>query len=137
ALLAAHPLRARSLCALRLGRSLVHAGAGGWWLYLEEADMKTGGPYAAPLPADLAPYLERDLAVHRPRLLAAGGPRGRGPVAAGAAADGDHAWVTHYGAPLRPHAVTERVGRADRGAAGRRPLAAPVPRRRRDQPGPT
>jgi len=68
ALLAACPLRRRSLALLEVGRHLVR-GTDGYRLRLGPAETKNGTAYGAPLPASLAPWLDRYLGEVRPRLL--------------------------------------------------------------------
>lgn len=95
ALLAARPLRTRSLAALRIGRNLVPTKDGGFLLTLYPEDLKVGGPLELTVPERLVPYLKRYLSHHRPRLL-----KDR---------RSDALWITHRREPMTTSGVTLRA----------------------------
>ena len=128
ALLAACPLRRRSLALLEVGRHLVRH-PDGYRLRLGPAETKNGTAYEAPLPASLAPWLDRYLDEVRPRLLggsasrAAVGVAGRDgddreqPVAAGGGGDGAAARAAD-GAALVPALRGDGPGAGGAGGGG-------------------
>jgi len=69
ALLAVTGPRLRAVHAMRLGEQISHDGQE-WWLSLGHDDVKTEKAHRMPLPATLASWLERYVAVERPELLA-------------------------------------------------------------------
>ncbi len=104
AVLAARPLRRRSLSVIAIGEHLIDGGDH-FRLVLEEEDTKTGLPIAFALPDALAPYIRRYLDHHRPRLL-------RGAVTGAL-------WVTQARAPLSINGTATRVKVATRRILGR------------------
>lgn len=113
ALLATRPVRRRNLAAMEMGRHLTRRGAS-YWLSFGAAETKGGRALEFPLPAALAPALERYLAVHRPVLLSRAGDAGttaRLWVSATGSAMGEAAIYgrivkltrTAFGAPVNPH----------------------------------
>ena len=104
ALLAACPLRRRSLALLEVGRHLVRH-PDGYRLRLGPAETKNGTAYEAPLPASLAPWLDRYLGEVRPRLLG-------GSASARLWVSRDGTGMTVNGLSRRVEAVTgRRLGR--------------------------
>jgi integrase len=104
ALLAARPLRRRSVALLEVGQHLVATGTG-YRLILDELDTKTGAPIAFPLPDALAPYMRRYLDHHRPRML-----NGVRTTAL---------WVTRQRTPLAYNSIGKSVKTATRRLFGR------------------
>jgi hypothetical protein len=129
AVLAACPLRRRGFAALEVGRHLARHSDGRYRLRLEPGDTKGGTALDAPLPASLAPWLDRYLAEVRPRLLRGGAAMAarRGRTRRGC---GSRATARRWPTPA------SRAGGAGDGAAARAAAGdAPVPALRRDQPG--
>lgn len=106
ALLAACPLRRRSLAALEAGRHLVRHADGRHRLRLGPADTKDGAALDAPLPVSLAPWLDRYLAEVRPRLLG-----GRAGTAL---------WISRDGTAMTVNSLSRRVEAATGRRLGRR-----------------
>jgi integrase/recombinase XerD len=104
ALLAARPLRRRSLSLIVIGEHLIDGGDH-FRLVLEEEEIKTGLPIAFALPDTLVPYMRRYLDHHRPRLL-------RSAVTSAL-------WVTQARTPLSINAIATRVKVATRRILGR------------------
>lgn len=93
-------LRLRNLAALRLGHNLIRRKAG-WEILFDRAEVKNGEAILSQVPPALVPFLERYLAVDRPRLAA----RGAGAT--------DALWVSCRGGPLSPQNIQwvfRRVG---------------------------
>jgi hypothetical protein len=88
------PLQLRSTAGMRLGQHLHRAGDV-WWVVLEAEDMKTRRPVSYPLPASLAPWIERYLSVERAELLG-----GRA---------GDAVWINWGGTTLGLRGLEKRI----------------------------
>ncbi|MGO8869097.1 MAG: hypothetical protein ACLQME_21620 [Alphaproteobacteria bacterium] len=108
-LLAHRPIRARNLTAITCGGQLVSRG-GAWWLSFGTAETKATQPLEFPLPANLAPQLERYLAHWRPLLLTRAGRQ--------AAATTSALWVSSIGTPMIYASIAYQVRRHTRAAFG-------------------
>jgi len=97
ALLAARPLRPRSLASLRRGHNLLLSGDH-CQIALGPADLKTRGTFDVVWPARLFDALQKYLAVYRPRLL-------NGAVA-------DSLWMTNDGSVLKQSSMQRLIARA-------------------------
>jgi site-specific recombinase XerD len=96
ALLAARPLRRRTMAGLRLGQQLVRAGDG-WRLVLEAADMKNRRVLGTPFPRSLNAVMDDYLARVRPRLPGSH--------------DGAAVWLEADGTAMTAQAITRMVYR--------------------------
>ncbi len=94
ALLAARPLRARTLAALEIGHHLIRA-SDEWRLVLEAEDMKNRRSLEVSVPKTLVASLTRYIDVVRPKLLA------RGP----ANQTSSRLWIALHGRPMAQTAV--------------------------------
>lgn len=98
ALLATRPLRRRNLAQILVDRNLRRTSEG-YWLHFGSQETKTGRPIDLPVPAALAPLVDRYLDHYRPILL------GRGNLA--------EVWVSRNGMPFAApsiyHAVRART----------------------------
>ena len=104
AVLAARPLRMSTLVSLELGQHLAKRGAC-YWLDIPGDIMKTSQPLEVPLPADLTSYVERYVTIFRPILLGKH--------------EGDHVWISQFGAPLSREGAGERIRFRTREAFGK------------------
>jgi integrase/recombinase XerD len=104
ALLAARPLRRRTLSVIEIGRHLIE-GKSGFRLMFDGEDTKTGDTITFPLPDALVPFMRRYIDHHRPRLL-----RGAATPAL---------WVTQGRLPLSINGIGTRVKAATRRILGR------------------
>lgn len=109
ALLALAPVRRRNLQDLRIGETLVRAGAG-WSVVFGEQDTKTGRELDYPLPEDLSRRLDRYIADIRPALFGSGTHKGLWASAKGYALSGDALYTTvcrrtkaAFGEAVNPH----------------------------------
>ncbi len=87
AMLALMPMRRRAFAGLRLGQS-IHVTESEILVVLHEEMTKTGVPWEAPVPAQVAPLLHCYLSDTRPWLMARGGQHH------------DYLWVDDCGAPF-------------------------------------
>lgn len=94
AFLAARPLRASNLAAIRIGENLLRQGSG-WALLFEAHDMKNRCPLEAAFPRELVPFLETYLDRWRPDLLQNH--------------ETDRLWITHRGRPMGYKEIYSRV----------------------------
>jgi len=108
-LLAHRPIRARNLTAITCGQHLVCRGAT-WWLQFSAAETKTPQPLEFPLPANLAPQLERYLAHWRTLLLTRAGRQ--------AAAATSALWISSISTPMVYASISHQVRRHTRAAFG-------------------
>ena len=90
AMLAARPIRRRTMWGSRIGKHLIRTGSE-WWLILESEDMKNGRAVEFHLPRSLSPRLEEYVSHVRPQLL-------RGATT-------DWVWIAAFGRPLALTAV--------------------------------
>ncbi len=103
ALLAARPVRRRNLAGIRLGKNLVTVGDV-YVLAFAADETKNHQPLEFPLPAALAPMIDRYLALHRPQI--------RG------AATHDGLWASAKGVQMVHETVYARVCKRTRAAFG-------------------
>jgi integrase len=98
ALLATRPLRRRNLAQMLVGRNLRQTTQG-YWLHFGSQETKNGQPIDVPVPAALAPLVDRYLDHYRPVLL---GGRNHSEL-----------WISRNGIPLAApsiyHAVRSRT----------------------------
>jgi integrase/recombinase XerD len=104
ALLAARPLRPRSLASLRPGHNLLR-NSDHYQIALGPADLKTRGTFDVVWPAGLFDALQRYLTIYRPLLL-------NGAVS-------DFLWIAHDGSALKQSAMARSIAQATRSAFGR------------------
>jgi site-specific recombinase XerC len=123
ALLIACPIRLKNLAGLVIGRHLSFDGSA-CRLELTAAETKTGRPYHAAVPAELTPYIDRWLQVHRPTLQST--PKaGREAVQSTATADRTaaslcgHLWLHRWGRPMNAKAIQRQIGWYTEQAFGR------------------
>jgi len=90
ALLAARPVRRRTLANLRIGQHLIPHD-GGWRLVLAPGDMKNRRALEVDLPQTLRPWIDRYLSEIRPRLLNGN--------------ESDALWIATHGRPMALTAV--------------------------------
>jgi integrase/recombinase XerD len=107
ATLCLRPLRRRNFLGLALGRTLRHE-AGGWLIDIPGDETKNWTRLLQPFPVALEEYLERYLAIHRPRLAAMAGG---GPGGDLARAPGDLLWLSRWGRPLSVGALKAIIAR--------------------------
>ncbi len=88
ALLALAPVRRRNLQDLRIGETLVRAGAG-WSVVFGEQETKSGRELDYPLPKDLSQLLDRYIADIRPALFGSGTHNGLWASVKGSALSGN------------------------------------------------
>jgi len=103
ALLAARPLRPRSLASLRLGHNLLCSGDH-YRIALGPADLKTRGTFDVAWPAGLFDALQRYLTVYRPLLLND--------------AVSDFLWIAHDGSALKQSSMQGSIAKETRAAFG-------------------
>jgi integrase/recombinase XerD len=112
ALLISCPMRLKNLAALVVGQHLVCDGQD-YQVKLTAAETKSGRPYHAAIPAELTPYIEGWLRLHRPMLQSFGMSKGEmGSI-------GGHLWVGRSGRPLRSRAIHEQIKKRTRQAFGK------------------
>ena len=109
ALLAACPLRLRSLAALTVTRHL-RPIEDNYVITVFDEDLKTDGELTFKLPPSLVPYFELYLAHHRPRLLQGG--------------DHEALWITYESTPMNRNSIGRRMERATLKILGER-MSAP------------
>jgi integrase/recombinase XerD len=109
AILALRPIRLKNLAGIELGRNLVRRGAS-FRLKFDATETKTHYPYEAPLPPEIAAYLERYLTYYRPIL--AGSAQHLLP-------DARRLWLSIRGAALRPNSLYFRIVAVTRKRLGR------------------
>jgi hypothetical protein len=89
------PIRLKNFAALEIGRSFVNVD-GSWWIVLTAAETKEKRRDERPVPQDLADFIQRYLAVHRPVLA-----RGN---------SGDAAlWMAMDGKPMSCASIAETI----------------------------
>ena len=110
ALVAARPLRLRTLVGLDLDHTLVRRG-GQWWIEFSESETKTHQPIELPWPEALVASLETYLARHRSVLA----QLCRGP----ARPIGSALWISKRGSPMTRSGIYARIITCTRAAFGR------------------
>jgi integrase len=103
ALLAARPVRRRTLASIEIGRQLKQVGHQ-WWLIFGPEDVKNKRPLEFQVPDDLVPYLETYLNEYR--------------IAFPAVGHSNHLWLSSQDRPLTPGAIYQRVGHHTKEAFG-------------------
>jgi integrase/recombinase XerD len=103
ALLAARPIRPRSLASLRLGHNLLRSGDH-YQIALGPAEVKTRGTFDVVWPASLFDPLQKYLTVYRPRLMN------------GAASD--FLWIANDGSVLKQQSMQRSIAKETRSAFG-------------------
>jgi site-specific recombinase XerD len=96
ALLAARPVRVRTLAGLTIGQQLIHASSG-WRLVLEPEDMKNRRSLEFSLPGTLKGPLEHYLNVVRPVLMNG--------------SDGQRLWIGQNGLPMTKATISNMIRR--------------------------
>ena len=109
AFLAYRPVRAKNLAMICCDQHLVRRG-NDWWVAFTGKEMKAKRPLEFPFPAELAPYLEKYLAIYRPVLLTAGG---RQPPAAVS-----RLWVSRDATALCQQTIGHHIKRHTRAEFG-------------------
>ena len=107
ALLAARPLRMRTLTLLEVRRHLVRR-SDGWWLAIGHGEHKGKGRLEFPIPEELEQAIEYYLAVHRPVLLDQGSPP---PIT-------DRLWISTEGRVMKENAIGVRINAETKKAFG-------------------
>ena len=107
ALLAARPLRMRTLSLLEVGRHLVRQ-SDGWWLAIGLCEHKGKGRLEFPVPEELEQAIEHYLAEHRPVLLDQGSPT----------SITDRLWISTEGRAMKENAIGVRINAATKKAFG-------------------
>jgi integrase len=110
ALLICCPMRLRNLTEIVIGRHLIFDGRA-YRLEFTAAESKSGRPYIAAVPEELAPYLDDYLQVHRVSLQSTG-------MAQGGSVDGQ-LWLGLRGRPMSSGAIQRQIMERTREAFGR------------------
>jgi site-specific recombinase XerD len=107
AVLICTPVRIANLHAMEFGRHLAHDGEQ-YGVRFTAEETKTKEPYEAVLPAELSPWIEHYLRVHRKRLLDRGNDSSTHAV-----------WVDRWGRPMLEHSVRAQIKLRTKAAFGK------------------